>query len=491
MERSKVFVTEDEPVIAASIERRLEQLGYIVAGVAASGEAAVRQVVQTAPDVVLMDIRLEGSMDGIEAASAIRKKMQVPVVFLTAYADETTIQRARSEQPFGYIVKPFTDRELAGAIEVALERAQLERKLRRSEAHYRMLSEVIADYAFCIRLAEDREDDTLEWEFGDSGALFGLSHATFVSPADFAHLVHPDDVARLQALWPRLRSGTEGQMEFRLVSDGDRDRWLKLDARAGSLPNGDRCIYGAFQDITELRSTEQRLEEAQFEFRQIVQRSKQAIWVSDRDGVCIYANAAFCELTSTTAEELVGKRTLDSFLTAGAESLQLDREFESSLVAKDGAQIPVTVSPRTIEGERGNGRGSFYLIVDISDHKRSEEILKRGARKLQGAFHASPVPSLLIDAATNAIMDVNQAFSEATGFSSDEIVGTGGFALADYENLDELNRMISLLKERRPGKRSVRLMTKQGKSMAFDIEIREIVVEEEELLMLLLQSETE
>ena len=491
MEKSKVFVTEDEPLIAVSIERRLEQLGYVVAGVAASGEAAVREVVRTAPDVVLMDIRLDGNMDGIEAASAIQKRMEVPVVFLTAYADETTIQRARNEQPYGYIVKPFTDRELAGAIEVALERAEFERKLRRSEAHYRMLSEVIADYAFCVRLAEDPEDDALEWELGDHTKLFGTSVGTFSSPADMMHLVHPDDLPRLRGLWRQLRDDIEGQLEFRLVPDDERDRWLKIDAKTGALPNGDRCAYGGFQDITDLRATERRLEETQFEFRQIVQRSKQAIWVSDSDGVCIYANAAFCELAASSSEELVGRRTLDSFLTSESQALQIEHEFESMLVAKGGEHTPVVVTPRVIERDDGGERGRFYLIVDISHYKRAEALLERGARKLQGAFHASPVPSMLIDAATNAIIDVNQAFSEASGFSGDEIVGTGGFALADYENLDELNRMIALLKERRPGRRTVRLMTKQGEPRAFDIEIRAIVVEEEELLMLLLHTQNE
>jgi PAS domain S-box-containing protein len=482
---SRIFIVEDEPVIATSIRRRLEQIGYQVVGSASSGESAVRLVNEYEPDLVLMDVKLEGAMDGVDAAASIQGKLDVPVVFLTAYADEATIQRARHEQPFGYLVKPFTDRELAGSIEIALERAALERQLKESELRYRMLSEVIADYAFCIRVALDPVDDTLEWEIGDLSAVTGHATTTssFTSPDTIAHLLHPDDSRLLELLWTELRTGGQGQVELRFMDGSDAYRWAKLDAKAGKL-GGAIVIYGVLQNISRLRETQQELAQTRFEFARIVQEMRQAIWVNDADGVCIYANPAASELTGYELEELVGRLRLDDLLSEIPDTESESAEVE--LTTLSGDRVPVLVTPKQIEGQEGAERGVFYLIVDISRQKRASEILSRGARKLQSVFHLSPVPSVLIDGSTNAVVDINDAFSKQLGYDSDEIIGTGGFGLAEYRELEDLNQMVLLLKEPTGEPSTIRFRTKSGESKLYSVEVHDIVVEDEALLMLVL-----
>ena len=133
MKQRRIFLVEDEPIIASGIERKILQLGYAVAGSASSGEVAIEAIRADPPDLVLMDIKLDGQMDGIEAASRISRIHDIPVIFLTAYADESTLGRATAQDPFGYIVKPFTDRELFGAIEVSMHRHELHRQLQERE----------------------------------------------------------------------------------------------------------------------------------------------------------------------------------------------------------------------------------------------------------------------------------------------------------------------------------------------------------------------
>jgi PAS domain S-box-containing protein len=483
---SRIFIVEDEPVIAASIRRRLEQVGYEIAGAATSGEAAIRQVDEQLPDLVLMDVKLEGPMDGVDAAANIQSRLDIPVVFLTAFADEATIQRAREKHPFGYIVKPFTDRELASAIEIALERSALEQRLRESETRYRMLSEVIADYAFCIQPSHDQADDTLVWEVGSLASVTGEETGPFTQPSGIAHLLHPDHLPLLEQYWSELRKGNGGQIELRLIS-GTGERWAKLDAKPGKLESGARVIYGVFQDITRLRRTQDELAQTRFEFSQIVQRLRQSIWVSDADGVCIYVNQAFVTISGYPSEALIGQERLENLLLDGAK---VETEpYEASLKRRDGGQTPVLVTPRFIEGDRGAERGAFFLIVDISQQKRTQRLLERGARKLQGVFHLSPVPSILIDSATNAIVDVNDAFTRELGYAAGEIVGTGGFGLADYSNLEDLNHMMALLRERSESRSTIRLRSSQGESRVFTVDVRDVVVEGEELLMLLLEAQ--
>lgn len=126
----KILVVEDEIIVAQDIAGRLKKLGYAVTAIVASGEEALEKVDESPPDLVLMDIVLKGEMDGVTAAEKIRTKIDIPTVFLTAYADDKTMQRAKITDPFGYIIKPFQQNDLRVAIEIALHRHEIETKMR-------------------------------------------------------------------------------------------------------------------------------------------------------------------------------------------------------------------------------------------------------------------------------------------------------------------------------------------------------------------------
>ncbi len=129
---SKILIVDDEAIITMQLEERLSVMGYTVAGMAASGEDAVERARQVRPDIVLMDIVMPGKMNGIEAAKIITTELDIPVVFVTAYADNAIIERAKSARPYGYIVKPFNELEIKAAIEVGLFRKAAEREEQRS-----------------------------------------------------------------------------------------------------------------------------------------------------------------------------------------------------------------------------------------------------------------------------------------------------------------------------------------------------------------------
>jgi CheY-like chemotaxis protein/DNA-binding PadR family transcriptional regulator len=123
---SKVLVVDDEAIITMQLEERLTALGYEVVGMAASGEESVEKARRLRPDIVLMDIVMPGRMNGIEAAKEISGELHIPVVFVTSYADDAIIEKAKSARPYGYIVKPFNELEIKAAIEVALFRSATE-----------------------------------------------------------------------------------------------------------------------------------------------------------------------------------------------------------------------------------------------------------------------------------------------------------------------------------------------------------------------------
>ncbi len=133
MSKARILVVEDEALVAADLSARLETMGYEVIGRASSGEKAVEKAHSGRPDLIMMDIMLQGSMDGIEAAARIHEFLFVPVVYCTAYADDATLSRAKVTEPYGYILKPFGERELQITIEIGLYKSRMEKAMMQRE----------------------------------------------------------------------------------------------------------------------------------------------------------------------------------------------------------------------------------------------------------------------------------------------------------------------------------------------------------------------
>lgn len=138
--KGKLMVVEDEPIVALDLKQELESLGCDVVGVAESADEALAVAETCHPDLALMDVRIVGSMDGIQTARLLRSAYQVPVIFLTSYSDDTTIARAAREMPYGYLTKPFQTRELKAAVQVALAKSRDDASLR--EAHQEIAATV-------------------------------------------------------------------------------------------------------------------------------------------------------------------------------------------------------------------------------------------------------------------------------------------------------------------------------------------------------------
>lgn len=142
MPHVKLLIVEDEEIVAFDIEDILKSLGYEVSAIVASGEEAIAFCTTIKPDLVLMDIMLKGDMDGTQAAEVIKKNFNIPVIYLTAYGDTKTLDRAKTTEPFGYLVKPFEERELHTAIEIALFRHQAEERMRLALEKEKEISEL-------------------------------------------------------------------------------------------------------------------------------------------------------------------------------------------------------------------------------------------------------------------------------------------------------------------------------------------------------------
>ena len=145
MNNERILIVEDEKIIALDLQRRLERFGYQVVGMANDGPGAVALAEETLPDIILMDISFPGPMDGIDAAIRIKEGLGIPIIFLTAYSDEKTLERAKAVEPVGYILKPFKERDLYSTIDIALYKSSIDKRLRKQERLFSAILHSIND----------------------------------------------------------------------------------------------------------------------------------------------------------------------------------------------------------------------------------------------------------------------------------------------------------------------------------------------------------
>ncbi len=160
----RILLVEDEAILALQLKDTIKQMGHLVTGVCASGERAIECVAADQPDLILMDISIQGKIDGIETARRIRERFgEIPVVFMTAHSEDSTVERARTTEPYGYLLKPVNTKELQIAIDVGLyksrldrEKAQLTRELRQALDKVKLLSGILPICCSCKKIRNDK-----------------------------------------------------------------------------------------------------------------------------------------------------------------------------------------------------------------------------------------------------------------------------------------------------------------------------------------------
>jgi two-component system, LytTR family, response regulator LytT len=157
MEKLNVFIVEDESIVAKDIQNSLTKLGYNVVGTANNGADALEKISELRPDLVLMDIQIKGNMSGIEVSEKVKERLHIPVIFLTAYADEGTLSRAKITEPYGYILKPFKEIDLHSTIEMAVYKHQKD-------------AELLKERDFLYSLVENKDNNSKDLLFVKSNS---------------------------------------------------------------------------------------------------------------------------------------------------------------------------------------------------------------------------------------------------------------------------------------------------------------------------------
>jgi PAS domain S-box-containing protein len=394
MTPARILIVEDERLVSRDVESRLTRFGYSVVGSTALGEEAIRLTEELRPDLVLMDIRLEGAVDGVAAAQAIHERFRVPVVYLTAYADDETLARARVTEPFGYILKPFEERELRTAVEMAVYKHQAECRLRESEHRWAVTLASIGDAVIAtdaqgrVRFLNPVAEQLTGWPLGEASGralseVFRIANEQTREPAE-------DPVARA------LGTGNVVGLANHTVLLARDGREVPIDDCGAPIRDDHGTITGVvlvFQDVTEHRRAEEALRESEERFRSTFEHTNVAMVLSDISFRFLRVNAAFCRLLGYSEVELVERSMQDlthpddvaaclaqmAALKAGAcSSFQIEKRF----FHKSGRLVWGLTSVSVVRNAQGQPSHHVVQVQDITQHKALEEQLRQ-AQKME------------------------------------------------------------------------------------------------------------
>ncbi len=262
---AKILVVEDEGIVAFNLQQRLQQLGYEVMGPAESDHDSLALVARERPDLVLMDIHIKGERDGIELAGVLGSDFQLPIVYLTAYSEDATLERARLTRPYGYLIKPFSERELHATVQMALERHDVQRALVDSQTKLEQAMNA-AEMGF----VHIRPDSGLIRMSGAPAELAALPDNEDQSWSAFLERVEPAarDRFLLDCAQGQLRRHT-----LKIGGDNALAHWLQLDAAS----NGPGVLQGVAQDVSEREGARSALQRSHDELEHKVQERTEAL----------------------------------------------------------------------------------------------------------------------------------------------------------------------------------------------------------------------
>ncbi|RPI17819.1 MAG: hybrid sensor histidine kinase/response regulator [Ignavibacteriae bacterium] len=266
MTKVKILVVEDERIVARDIQNTLKLLGYDVPAIASNGEEAIKKAREIRPDIILMDIVLKGDIDGIETVRRIRTEQRIPVIYLTAYEDDDTIERAKITEPLGYILKPFEERDLHTTIEMAIYKHRMEAKLLDSEERYRRLVEYSPD-----GIAVEHNGKLV---FVNPAAvkLIGENTETYLLGKNIMELI---PVERHEVTKQKFRFIYENNLPLPFI-DGQfiKTDGNKIDVEVAMVPfpfEGKTAAQIIFRDVTARKHSEEELKNAYSELKKTQQ----------------------------------------------------------------------------------------------------------------------------------------------------------------------------------------------------------------------------
>ncbi len=384
MNAATILVVEDEVIVAMDLTQHLETMGYTVTGTAVTGEEAIRLARAQRPALVLMDIMLQGPMNGIDAARHIGRELRIPVIFLTALNDAETVRRAAETAPYGYLTKPFQIRELRAAIEVALYKARMEQQLHESEQWFTSTLRCVTDAVIAtdpearVTFLNPAAEALTGWTLEEACGRKAAEILPLVPPGNGA----PGDGPAERALREDRVIGIEHGTQLK-TRDGKE---APVDDSAAPIRAEDGRLLGAvvvMRDVSDRLRQEERLRTSEERFRHAFELAAVGMALVALDGRFLQVNNSLCQLLGYEPEALLmqnhaqltyfgdlkcERACLYQLLTGEAPAVQ----FEKRYLHHHGQAIICTLASVSLLRKQGEPLCYLYQLYDLSERKEAE-----------------------------------------------------------------------------------------------------------------------
>jgi PAS domain S-box-containing protein len=394
MSRISVLIVEDEVIVAQNLASKLEKLGYTVTGTAINGHEAVAMALAHRPQLVLMDIKLQGELDGIATVEKIKKHLDVPVIYLTAHSDPNTLSRAKISKPYGYVLKPFDERDLATQIELALYKHEADRRVREQREWLRITltsigdAVIATDEAGLVTFINPVAESLTGWKQDE--AIDQPVQEVFRVVDEHTRKVVDDPVRKV------LQSGKIVALANHTVLLRKGGGEVPIDDSGAPILDTRGRILGVvlvFRDISGRRRAEEALQRSQRKLSTILEQIPDGVGVINRDGEFILSNSALRAYISSTMPSVhpegmkrfhswdADGRPLPPDQWPGPRALRgeiVSPGVEFRYTGDDGSDVWVLVSavPYRSEDEDENV-GAIAVVKDITDLKKTEQKLRQ------------------------------------------------------------------------------------------------------------------
>ncbi|MBN1536093.1 MAG: PAS domain S-box protein [Anaerolineales bacterium] len=459
MANETILVVEDNAIIAAHLQRILGGFGYKVPHTVTTGEAAISSVNENKPDLALIDIQLAGQMDGIDAARYMKSNFDIPVIFLTAFAEEERLEQAKTIEPYGYLVKPVQERELYATIEMAFEKHRLTTNLRESESRYRQLVEQIKAITYLDKMDEFSSSMFMSPQIEQ---LLGFPVEDWRTNNEmWVKVLHPED--RDFAIAENKRTNETGEnfnLEYRMVAKDGHTVWVHDEAVLTYDKSGKPYAWhGILYDITERKHSEEALRESEERYRLLFNSTNDAIFVNpilpgDNFGKCAEVNDIACSMLGYEREELLNMTPYDLIWELDEKQY---KEFikniqkthyhlyETLLIGKTGVLIPVEINTHIFN--LNDQTLALSMARDIRERKKTQEILREKDNFIYAVSESTPGLIYVYDIATKKNIYINKPIDSILGYSEEDNFYIENYFSSDHYHPDDQEKINNHLKK--------------------------------------------
>lgn len=385
MFKENILIVEDNRIVAEDIKLSLNRMGYDVCAIISSGEEVAASAAKMRPSLVMMDIMLEGKMNGIEAAGILKAQLNIPVVYLTAYAEEDILQRAMKTEPYGYIVKPFAEKEMKVAVEIALYKHRMDRKLKESQEWLATTLKSVGDGI----IATDPQG-IVTFLNPTAERLTGWQQDEAVGRPlrEIFHIVNEyNREARDNPVQRVLKEGTVVGLANHAILISRTGKQIPITDSGAPIRDAAQKVMGVvlvFRDQTSERSARDELQTEKEKFRLLVEESPFGLSILGKDGAYQYINPRFSELFGYTLQEVPTGR--DWFRKAFPDA-DYRKQVISAWISNQGKPRTDKIVPQiftvtcrdgslkivkfySVQTEAGE---QFVIYEDLTEQKKVEE----------------------------------------------------------------------------------------------------------------------